>query len=65
MWKNKNIESGLVFCGWRHGCIFPQIGGSVAERQGLGIFEKEQGFLTSQNRFIDRTEAAIMAVNNK
>ena len=56
-----NIEAGLVLCGWRHGCIFPQIGGLVKERQGLGIFEKEQGFLTSKNRFVDRHEGGIIA----
>ena len=57
----KNITTGLVLCGWRHGCIFPQIGGLVAERQKLGIFEKEQGFLTNKNRFVGREEAAEIA----
>lgn len=57
----KNIETGIVLCGWRHGSIFPQIGGLVRERQELGIHEKEQGFITSKNRFIDRKEAAILA----
>lgn len=56
-----NIESGLVLCGWRHGCIFPQIGGLVRERQELSIYEKEQGFLTNQNRFVTRSEAAKIA----
>jgi hypothetical protein len=56
-----NIESGLVLCGWRHGCIFPQIGGLVKERQELGIFEKEQGFLTNLNRFVDRVEGGKIA----
>lgn len=56
-----NIESGLVLCGWRHGCIFPQIGGLVKERQELGIFEKEQGFLTNKNRFVGRKEAGQIA----
>jgi hypothetical protein len=60
-----NIKTGLVLCGWRHGCIFPQIGGLVRERQELGIFEKEQGFLTSNNRFVDRTEAAKIAIECK
>lgn len=59
----KNIKSGLVLCGWRHGCIFSQIGGLVKERQELGIFEKEQGFLTNLNRFVDRYEGAKIAVN--
>ena len=57
----KNVASGLVLCGWRHGCIFAQIGGLVGERQQLGIYEKEQGFLTSDNRFVGRNEAAKIA----
>jgi hypothetical protein len=57
----KNIESGLVLCGHRHGCIFQQIGGLVAERQQLGIYEKEQGYLTNTNRFVDRVEALEIA----
>ncbi len=56
-----NITSGLVLCGWRHGCIFPQIGGLVKERQKLGIYEKEQGFLTNKNRFVDRVEGGKIA----
>ena len=56
-----NVSSGLVLCAWRHGCVFPQIGGLVGERQKLGIFEKEQGFLTSHNRFVGRKEAAEIA----
>lgn len=59
-----NVDSGLVLCGWRHGCIFPQIGGLVRERQELGIFEKEQGFLTNKNRFVGRLEAAEIAINS-
>ena len=56
-----NVTSGIVFCGWRHGCIFAQIGGTVSDRHELGIFEKEQGFLTSHNRFVGRKEAAEIA----
>lgn len=52
-----NVKTGVVFCGHRHGCIFAQVGGTVGERQNLGIFEKEQGFLTNLNRFVDRQEA--------
>ncbi len=61
----KNIDTGVVLCGWRHGCIFPQIGGLVKERQELGIHEKEQGFLTNLNRFVDRKEAAKIAYKEK
>lgn len=60
-----NIKTGIVLCGWRHGCIFPQIGGLVKERQELGIYEKEQGFLTNKNRFVDRNEAAKIARDAK
>lgn len=61
MFQPKNISTGLVLSGWRHACIFPQIGGLVKERQELGIYEKEQGFITSHNRFVDRKEALIIA----
>lgn len=57
----KNISSGLVLCGWRHGCIFPQIGGLVKERQEQSIYKEEQGFLTSANRFVERPEAFEIA----
>lgn len=57
-----NIETGIVLSGWRHSNIFPQIGGLVRERQELGIYEKEQGFLTSKNRFVNRKEAFCIAV---
>lgn len=60
----KNIETGLVFCGWMHASIFTQIGGTIGERRNLGIHEKEQGFLTSKNRFVDRSEAAKIALKS-
>ena len=56
-----NIETGLVFCGWMHHCIFIQLGGTVGERQNLGIYEKELGFLTNHNRFVGRKEARLIA----
>ena len=56
-----NVTTGLVLCGHRHHCIFPQIGGLVPERHQLGIYEKEQGFLTNLNRFVDRREGLRIA----
>ncbi len=56
-----NIKTGLVLCGWRHGCIFPQIGGLVIERKNLGVINEVQGFLTNLNRFVEREEAAKIA----
>lgn len=57
----KNIKTGLVLCGFGHHAAFQQIGGLVGERQKLGIHEKEQGFITSKNRFVSRSEASIIA----
>jgi len=59
-----NIKTGIVFCGHRHHNIFQQIGGTVGERKELGIFEKEQGFLTNLNRFVDREEGMIISRNS-
>ena len=58
----RNVDQGLVLCGFTHANIFPQIGGLVSERKELGIHEKEQGFLTSKNRFVGRKEAADLAM---
>ena len=57
-----NIESGVVFCGYRHSCMFQQIGGTVPERHNFGIYEKAQGFLTNKNRFVERKEALEIAI---
>lgn len=59
-----NIKTGVVLCGHRHGSIYSQIGRLVSDRQKVGLHEKEQGFLTSHNRFVDRKEAFIIATNN-
>ncbi len=56
-----NIKTDLVLCGWRHGTIFPQIGGLVIERRNLGVINEIQGFLTSKNRFVERKEAGEIA----
>lgn len=61
LFQPRNITTGLVLCGHRHGVIFQQIGGLVGERKNLGIYEKEQGFLTNLNRFVDREEGAKIA----
>ncbi len=60
-YQPSNINSGLVLCGWRHGTIFPQIGGLVIERRNLGVINEIQGFLTSKNRFVERKEAGEIA----
>ena len=54
-----NVMSGLVICGYRHGSIFGITKGLNYKKPDVQI----QGFLTSRNRFVDRTEAKILALN--
>lgn len=56
-----NIETGIVLCGFRHHCIFPQIGGLFRERKEAGMIQEVQGFLTNLNRFVDRFEGGQIA----
>ena len=58
-----NIGTGTVLCGWRHGSIFPQTRSLVRERALAGVTSEVQGFITSDNRFVDREEAAEIAFN--
>ena len=54
-YKPYNIDKGLVYCGWRHACIFE-------------IMPKDtphhciQGFLTTKNRFLNREEALKLVI---
>ena len=58
-----NTNHGIVFCGHRHGHIIAQLNCLLGKSQHeLG--ESIQGFLTSKNRFIDRSEAAELFIKN-
>lgn len=66
VFKPTNIDKGIVVCGHRHGnCI-----DTVKSLSGLrtvqfapdGVGESVQGFMTSNNRFVDRLEAAEVAI---
>lgn len=60
----KNIESGFVICGWRHfNCMHlcKAIGFDFKKFDSQG--KVIQGFLTSDNLFVDRTEGAEIAIN--
>ena len=53
-----NIETGFIICGWRHGCCFEQLKGllhNVHKKPPASI--QTQGFITSNNRFLNRIEA--------
>lgn len=56
----KNIDKGIVFCGFRHGqCIYSKC--AITGLRDAESGEYEQGFLTSENRFVNREEAFEIA----
>jgi len=61
-----NCDRGLVVCGHRHGqCI--SVMGSLTGLRSVksgpdSVGDYVQGFLTTKNRFVDRLEAAEIAV---
>jgi len=64
--KPFNIEKGIVISGHRHAnCI--DIVKTLSELRTVrfspdGVGESIQGFMTSKNRFVDRLEAAEIAI---
>lgn len=68
-YQPQNINTGIVLNGHRHVCIFQQwaffntdvLKLDVTGRHNIGFYEKEQGFLTNTNRFVDREEGAKIA----
>jgi hypothetical protein len=61
----KNCDKGIVLCGWRHGNIIAQMQATMGLRTVVhgenSAGEYEQGFLTNDNRFVERAEAAEIA----
>lgn len=62
VYNPKNISQGVVLCGYRHSNIIGQCVGllNVAQHK---MGDHIQGFLTSDGRFIDRKEAAKLALD--
>lgn len=57
----KNLTHGVVFCGHRHSqCIYTKC--AVTGLRDAESGEYIQGFLTSNNRFVDRKEALEIAL---
>lgn len=55
-----NINTGFVICGYRHCSIL-----STAYVLCVGKhLEKVEGFLTNRNRFLDRADAKIVAIQS-
>lgn len=58
-----NCTTGIVFCGFRHPhCMYQMVAitGTRSVKPECGDYS--QGFLTSKNRFVNRKEAAIIAI---
>jgi len=63
-----NIGSGVVLCGWRHGNIIGQMSALIGLRSVTNgensTGEYKQGFLTTKNRFLTRSEALVLVKEN-
>lgn len=57
--KNRADYQGVVLCGYRHPQIISQF--KALTGKSTGPSNSTQGFLTSENRFVGRKEAAIIA----
>lgn len=57
-----NITYGLVVCGYRH-CNCLEHLGNLYDRKHMVRLGCVQGFLTNNNRFVDRVEARVIAEN--
>lgn len=56
-----NVDRGIVFSGWRHpNCMYQMVAITGLKQSEAG--EEVQGFLTNKNRFVDRKEAAKIAL---
>jgi len=59
--RPKNCDRGIVFCGLRHhNCLYQKVAltGLADHESGEHI----QGFLTNENRFVDRKEGLKIAI---
>lgn len=59
-YRPSNVEKGVVLCGFNHAQIIQQHV-SIAGKSAYMMGENEQGFLTNDNRFVDRKEARVIA----
>lgn len=60
----RNINKGIVFCGWRHpNCLYQMV--AITGKYQCEVGKEIQGFLTSENRFVNRQEAFRIAKEAK
>lgn len=60
-----NCDRGIVFCGHRHThCMYSMIAVTGKRSVETEVGEYVQGFLTSENRFVNREEGSKIHVAN-
>ena len=63
----KNVDIGIVICGHRHANIIYQLAEMYPDRRYILLNDDGkttvQGFLTNTNRFVNRDEAAQIALS--
>lgn len=61
--RPKNCTTGIIFCGLRHPhCLYQMV--AITGKAQYEAGEEVQGFLTSENRFVDRKEGATIHIAN-
>lgn len=58
----KNILTGFVVCGRRHNNVYNTLKVLEIDRHEYLTLESTQGFITSDDRFVDRKEAVEIAL---
>ena len=59
----RNIEFGIVACGWRHHNCFSTLYSLLGDKYDIAL-ARVQGFITNDGMFVDRKEAAKIAYNS-
>ena len=63
IFRPRNIEDGIVFCGHRHLHCIHQMHAMTGKNESQ-TGERVQGFLTNANQFVDRKEGAKIALES-
>lgn len=62
-----NIDKGFVICGWRHSCAgYSYVAAANLFDEKVSVWDNcIQGFLTTKNRFLTRSEALELVKSNR
>jgi len=59
----ENIETGIVFCGFKHAAIYQQVCSISGGDFLMKTMHENGGFLTNKNRYVSREEALKIAID--